>query len=164
MAIKTKVTDKNTAASKKLLQEYERIMKLEESYTQKQLQATQKLETLLLRKQELDAEYVSELDPEKLDKLAKVRRDLRLAIEDEEMLVSMDVSAEIRKHLNLVNEYTNAASKEFDAFKAEANSELDEIEKVYKAAKSEIAALFNVHPYGKAHQLLQRLRDKTRAR
>lgn len=158
MKIKTKI--KNTSASEKLLQEYERVMKLEEAYTQKQLDATSKLEKLLQRKQELDAEYVSALDPVEIDRLGKVRRDLYLAIQDQEMLVSIDVAGEIRKQFNAIKQYNNAAQKEYEEFMKEATGEMADMENEHKAFKEDMKVLMGSHPFNKANRLFRALIEK----
>ena len=161
---KVKITDKNTQASKKYLEEHERISELEKQFTRKQAEAEQKLEKLEQKKSELDAAYVSELDPVKLERLAKDRRELQYAIENEKMLTSLSVPGEISKHLQSIKQLNNEASKEFAAFKAEANAELVELKKKFEADQAEINALFGAHPYAKAYKLNASLLERTRAR
>mgnify|MGYP000846396645 FL=1 len=162
MAIKMKLP--KAPASEKLQKEYERILALEAQYVQKQLEATQTLETLLARKSELDAQYVSELDRVEQEKLGKVRRDLRIAIEDAEMLAMLDVKAEIRKQMNAgpIKEYQQEARKESEDFRREVAKEKDAIDKAYEADLKAIEDLLRSHPYSKAQGHLTHLYNKTR--
>lgn len=151
-----------TQASEKALREIEKVEEMYKAYQQKKASAQARVKELKEQLADLTAEAMGELDPVKAAQLTAKRREIQLDILDNEAMASVSPGAETRKRMNAVSEANKNAGAEFDEVKREVSQQLDILEQEYKAAKADLEAVRDGHPYVKFMNKFQRLIDTLR--